>query len=599
MAGRIPQQFIDDLLTRLDIVDVIDASVPLKKAGANYKACCPFHNEKSPSFTVSQEKQFFHCFGCGKHGTAIGFLMEHERLSFPEAIESLAQIAGVEIPYEDYSKEQKTEQSQSQAILSVNKQASEIYQQCLRENKAAVDYLKGRGLSGKTAANFDIGFIPDSWDTLIKVLGKDEKSKQLLKIAGLISENDQGKQYDKFRHRIMFPIRNRKGDVIAFGGRVISKDNDPKYLNSPETPVFHKGQALYGVYELRKYAKDIPYVLVVEGYMDVVALAEQDINTAVATLGTATTTEHIRQLLRIDNRIIFCFDGDKAGKQAAWRALNNALPALNDNAQLSFLFLPDGEDPDSLVKKEGKIQFEARLQQAMPLAEYLFNGVSIGIDVSQLSGKAQMANQALPLIKQVTAPILKELLYTKLEDKVHLDRNKLQQLSPTQGNTNQSHTKPEKHTPYDTSGTVPEYNRQPKTQLLKTDKVTLAISALLVKPELADKVSNYEKIQTLEIKGIQFLCEMIDVIRSTPTISAQSLLQRYVGTKYQSRLEELQANFMMMTRADEVLEQEFVDAIQSFEAKAHEERYQYLLRKLNNKSISDTEKAELKSSYGD
>ncbi len=592
MKGRIPQHFIDDLLTRLDIVDVIDASVPLKKAGANFKACCPFHNEKSPSFTVSQEKQFFHCFGCGKHGTAIGFLMEHERLSFPEAIESLAHTAGLEIPYDDYSPEQKKEQSQSQKILSLNKQADDIYQQQLRKHKEAIEYLKNRGLSGKTAANFNIGYVPNAWDTVIKALGTNDETKSLLKIAGLISENDQGRQYDKFRHRIMFPIRNRKGDVIAFGGRVISKDNEPKYLNSPETPVFHKGRALYGVYELRKYAKEIDYVIVVEGYMDVVALAEQGIHTAVATLGTATTTDHIRQLLRIDNRIIFCFDGDKAGKQAAWRALNNALPALNDNAQLSFLFLPDGEDPDSLVKQEGKTQFETRLQQALPLAEYLFQEVSKDIDISQLAGKAQMANHTLPLIEQVTAPILKELLYSKLEDKVHLSRDKLQNLSPAQNDTPR-YDEPE-YIPYEEEHYTPQ-KRPVKTQQIKMDEIKLAISALLIKPELADNVSDLNKLKQLDIKGIDFLCQMLEAIQSTPSLSAQSLLERYVGTAYETRLAELRADFITIPRDDIVLQQEFSDAIQRLIDKADNDRYQFLLNKLNNKSISDDEKSELQS----
>jgi len=374
-----------------------NSHVPLKKAGANYKACCPFHNEKSPSFTVSQEKQFYHCFGCGAHGTAITFLMEHERLNFPEAIEALAQTAGLEIPYEDFTPGQQQKVNENRKILDLNKSASDIFLKQLRQQPDAINYLKNRGLSGQTAANYNIGYIPDSWDTIITSLGKTDEEKLLLKQAGLISENDSGKQYDKFRHRIMFPIRNRKGDTIAFGGRVITADKEPKYLNSPETPVFHKGRALYGVYEIRKYAKDISYILVVEGYMDVVALAEQGI------------TEHIQQLLRMSDKIIFCFDGDKAGKQAAWRALSNSLSALNDTAQLSFLFLPDGEDPDSLVKSEGKEKFEQRFETALPLAEYMFKESAVDIDMSQLAGKAQLANAILPLINQVNAPIMQEL----------------------------------------------------------------------------------------------------------------------------------------------------------------------------------------------
>ena len=362
MAGRIPSQFIDDLIARTDIVDLIGSRVQLRKAGKDFQARCPFHDEKTPSFTVSRDKQFYHCFGCGAHGTAIGFLMEYDRLGFREAIEELAQKAGLEVPSEAVATPTGPDSAPLYAILEL---AAQVYRRQLREHPdapRAVEYLKDRGLNGEIAGRYAMGYAPASWDFLLARLGTDAGARERLFQAGLITEQD-GKRYDRFRDRIMFPIRDRRGRVIGFGGRLLG-DGKPKYLNSPETPVFHKGRELYGLYEAQQARRKLERLLVVEGYLDVIALAQFGIDYAVATLGTATTPEHLQLLLRSAPELVFCFDGDRAGRDAAWKALETALPLATGNQSLRFLFLPDGEDPDTLVRNEGQAAFEQRLQRA-------------------------------------------------------------------------------------------------------------------------------------------------------------------------------------------------------------------------------------------
>ncbi len=359
MAGLIPQSFIDDLMNRIDIVEVIDGRVPLKKTGREYTACCPFHNEKTPSFTVSPTKQFYHCFGCGAHGTAIGFLMEYEHLSFPESVEELARLAGVPMEYEGPSPNEPVRRKKDESLYDLLAKVDQYYRQQLRQHpqsRRAVDYLKQRGVSGEIAAEFGLGFAPPGWDNLERQLGQSAEVREKLVSTGMLIKKDSGGSYDRFRDRIMFPIRDRRGRTIAFGGRILpdnqEKGDKPpaKYLNSPETPLFHKGQELYGLYEARQALRDITRLMVVEGYMDVVALAQYGIRYAVATLGTATTEEHLHKLFRLTPEIVFCFDGDRAGREAAWRALNNALPVMREGRQIRFMFLPDGEDPDSYVR---------------------------------------------------------------------------------------------------------------------------------------------------------------------------------------------------------------------------------------------------------
>ena len=377
MAGLIAQSFIDDLLNRSDIVEVVSSRVQLKKSGKNYTACCPFHQEKTPSFTVSQEKQFYYCFGCGAGGNALGFIMDHDHLEFPEAVEELASRAGVEVEREASSGgPRQPRQPANSPLYDLLSAASDYYRGALRnhpQRDAAVNYLKQRGVSGIIARDFALGFAPPGWDNLSKQLGGDNLQQQALIEAGLLVENAETKRrYDRFRDRIMFPIHDSRGRIVGFGGRVLG-DDKPKYLNSPETAVFHKGQELYGLYEARKHNRQLSEIIVVEGYMDVIALAQQGLRNAVATLGTATSEEHIKRLFRVVPNILFCFDGDNAGRKAAWRALEATLGNLKDGLQARFLFVPEGEDPDSLIRSEGLEAFQARIaQQAVPLTAYFF-----------------------------------------------------------------------------------------------------------------------------------------------------------------------------------------------------------------------------------
>ncbi|GGK73300.1 DNA primase [Amphritea balenae] len=428
MAGRIPQAFIDDLLARVSVLDIVDARVKLKRTGKNHSGLCPFHKEKSPSFTVNNEKQFYYCFGCGAGGNSLSFLMEHDRLSFPEAVEELAKLAGVDMPKQEGPVDHQREQ-RIKDIYALLEDASAYYQQQLREhpNKAtAVNYLKDRGLTGQIAARFGIGYAPPGWDNLLKKLAKDDATKQRLEQAGmLINKEDTDRFYDRFRERIMFPIRDSRGRVIAFGGRVLG-DEKPKYLNSPETDTFHKGRELYGLYEARKFNQKLDRLIIVEGYMDVVGLAQYGINYAVATLGTATSAQHLDRIFRTVQEVIFCFDGDAAGRKAAKRALDTTLPVITDGKQARFLFLPEGEDPDSLVRIEGNEAFEKRLNEALPLSDFFFKTLEEGADMTSLDGRARYSNQALPMIDEMQPGILKQMMQEKISDLTGLS---LEQLS--------------------------------------------------------------------------------------------------------------------------------------------------------------------------
>ncbi len=413
----IPESFIQDLLNRIDIVDVIDKSVSLKKAGANFSACCPFHNEKSPSFTVSATKQFYHCFGCGAHGTAVGFLMEYQGLSFVESIEELAKMVGMVVPREERSADAVQHQAQKLAAVGLQEslqQAAEYYKAELKKSPRAIDYLKARGLSGKIAAKFQIGYAPAGWQNLHSIFPQYEN--EALTIAGLVTTNEQGKRYDRFRDRIMFPIHDQKGQVIGFGGRVINPEDTPKYYNSPETPLFQKGHELYGLFLARRAIRDAGRALVVEGYMDVVALAQYDIHYAVAALGTATTPFHITKLMRQTDEIVFCFDGDKAGLTAAWRAAMNALPALTDGLKLSFLFLPKEHDPDSYVREFGKQKFEAEIKLATPLSAYITDHLCEDNALQSQEDKVKFLNEAEPILRQIQAPRLSIMLRKRVAE---------------------------------------------------------------------------------------------------------------------------------------------------------------------------------------
>jgi DNA primase len=429
MAGNIPRAFIDDLIERVDIVEVIDHRVKLKKSGKNYSACCPFHDEKSPSFTVSPDKQFYYCFGCGATGNALGFLMEYERLAFPDAVENLAKLAGLTVPREENTdpKQRAREQAQEQArntLYTLMEASSEFYQRQLRESDTrdkAVSYLKNRGLSGQIAKDFGIGFAPPGWDNLSSSIGSsNEKQDRLLEAGMLIHNEEKERLYDRFRDRIMFPIRDTRGRVIGFGGRVLG-DDKPKYLNSPETPIFSKGKELYGLYEARQAYKQLPRLLVVEGYMDVVALAQFDIRYGVATLGTACGADHLARAFRFTNEIVFCFDGDTAGRKAARRALENSLSTMEDGRKVKFLYLPEGEDPDTLIRQIGTDKFTKLIEGATPLESFLFDEMGRNIDTQTMEGRAHLCKITAPMLDELPRGIYRELMFQQLANRTKLN----------------------------------------------------------------------------------------------------------------------------------------------------------------------------------
>jgi DNA primase len=588
MAGRIPQNFIDDLLSRLDIVDVVSARTRLKKAGKNYSACCPFHNEKTPSFTVSPDKQFYYCFGCGATGSAVKFVMEFDGLEFPDAVEKLAGDLNLEVPREGNF--QQNREPQYRELHALMQKASEFFEQQLRtstDKDKAISYLKDRGLSGKAAKFFSIGYAPPGWNNLQDVLAPGEKNdstdnktiKQLIS-CGMTIENDKGRTYDRFRDRVMFPIRNVKGQVIAFGGRVLG-DEKPKYLNSPETPIFHKGQELYGLFEARKIRQKLTRMVIVEGYMDVVALAEYGIHYAVATLGTATSEHHIRRLFKVVPEIIFCFDGDSAGRTAAQRAMETVIPALQDGLQARFLFLPDGEDPDTIVRKEGKEAFEKRLDNSKHLPEFLFDNLKEQVDFDTLDGKARFGQLAAPLISRLPKGMLKELMQQQLAQETGIKQEILAELLPAQedkpqtprvqstvpatmtsanAEVEQGYSEPsaylgaeyhgEDEQEYDVGDFIDTDSLPPTASSAnvsfgnsKEDKqlaiLTQKALTLLVKhPESAQKIEALDDFEA-EDENERLLIEILKKLKQSPQNSSVGLLILWTGTPYAELLKQL------------------------------------------------------------
>jgi DNA primase len=510
MAGNIPRHFIDELLQRIDIVDVVGGFVHLRKAGKEYQACCPFHDEKTPSFTVSPQKQFYHCFGCGAHGTAIGFLMDHQNMDFVEAVEELANRAGMEVPHD----ETRSGGPDLGPLYRALEESARYYGRQLREHpqaSRAVDYLKNRGVSGQIAAEFAIGFAPPGWDNLLRQGGTDPDKRTLLLRAGLVAEGE-GKRYDRFRDRIMFPIRDRRGRVVGFGARALG-DATPKYLNSPETPIFHKGRMLYGLWEARQALRQIPRLLVVEGYMDVVALAQFGIRYAVATLGTATTTEHLDLLFRTAPEIVFCFDGDRAGRDAAWKALETALPAMRDGRGIRFLLLPEGEDPDSLVRTEGPEAFTSRLPRATPLSRLLFEHLESQTDTSSLEGRARLAELALPHLDRMPEGVLRRMMFNELAERTGLTTAQL---------AGETQSRPAAKRP-----------RREQTRAATPPQMTpirLAIALLLQHPHLASGTGATEEWRELQMPGIEVLNKLLAILQAEPTLTTGALLERWRGT---------------------------------------------------------------------
>jgi DNA primase len=483
----IAQEFIDELLARTDIVEVIQPRVVLKKTGQNFSGLCPFHQEKSPSFSVSQDKQFYYCFGCQASGSALKFVMEYDRLDFVAAVELLAGMAGLPVP-QTASRETPERSEHRKSIYQILDQAAEFFQRQLKghaQKPQAIDYLKGRGLSGAIARDFGLGYAPPGWDNLYRDQAKTNLEHDLLIESGMVIRNeDEDKTYDRFRDRIMFPIRDIRGRVIAFGGRILG-EGQPKYLNSPETPVFHKGRELYGLFEARKRTKKLTQLLVVEGYMDVVALAQYEINYAVATLGTATSSEHLERMYRLVSRLVFCFDGDKAGRNAAWKALNVALPLMRDGRSARFLFLPDGEDPDSLVREEGKEKFELRLEQAQPLSEFFFNKLQIDIDMTSMDGKAELSNIAMPMIQEIPAGVFKQLMIEQLSVVTGLAADKLIAASAAAPARSSARAPQASAPPASSPRVSAPPPRREKSDFLR--QVESAVAMLLRQPELAQQ----------------------------------------------------------------------------------------------------------------
>jgi DNA primase len=568
----IPESFIDELMARTDIVEVINARVPLKKAGREFKACCPFHGEKTPSFTVSPSKQFYHCFGCGVHGTALGFLMEYEHLSFPEAVEELASMAGLEVP-----KVPGTGADARPDLHGLLAAVTSFYREQLGRHPDAAHYLEKRGVSEATASSFAIGYAPDRWDALLQRFATDDASRQRLAAAGLIIERDQGGWYDRFRGRLMFPIRDGRGRVIAFGGRVLGA-GEPKYLNSPETSLFHKGKELYGLYEARQALRQIPRLLVVEGYMDVVGLHQAGLPWAVATLGTATTADHLERLFRVTDEVVFSFDGDRAGRQAAWRALENSLPALREGRQVRFLFLPEGEDPDSLVQAEGAAAFTARLKDGLPLSEYLYAELASQVDMESLDGRARLAELAKPLVARVPDGVFRELLIRRIATAVGMADAVYARFV-----TAAAPSAPQPAPPH----RAPRV-RPPGRNSLVRRAIALAVHF----PASAARARLAPGIASLQRPGAGLLVALLEDLARSPNITTGGLLERWREHEASPHLRKLATAEMIATEEGALAELQ--DCLDRLEEDLIRSRHEELFEISRLQTLSPEQRAELK-----
>jgi DNA primase len=593
MAGRIPQSFIDDLTARADIVELIGSRVELKKAGREYRACCPFHSEKTPSFWVSPQKQFYHCFGCGAHGTALGFLMEYDKLSFPEAIEELAGRLGLEVPREASSQPDNT--GSTQPLYDLNLKVAKYFASTLPGDARAREYAKKRGLTRETLERFMIGFAPNSWNELLKRFGTTDADRKVLLECGLIIERERtdsrtlDRHYDRFRDRLMFPIRDSRGRVLAFGGRIIDQ-GEPKYLNSPETLLFHKGRELYGLYEVRQSRTSLKRLMVVEGYMDVARLHQAGVNYAVATLGTATTPEHLRRIFKLVNEVVFCFDGDKAGRAAAWRALANALPEARDGRQIRFLFLPEGHDPDSLVGEEGREAFEQRLDGALPLSEYLATALGDQVDLSHADGRAQFAELARPLVSKVAPGVYRDLLIERLSESIRLPSARLNQLWFNEvTDSSGGHTTATAESPAGRGA-----NRVARARDGGGNKglVTKAVKHLVHFPVIAARVSGAQltQLEMADDAGSRFLFELIDQLQQEPAANTGVLLMRWRERPEVARLTAL-AQEEQPGIDENGAALELAAAISTLSQEPMRRRYQELIDK---EELTDDERMELR-----
>ncbi|MDD5033274.1 MAG: DNA primase [Methylococcaceae bacterium] len=568
MAGRIPREFIDDLIARVDLVDLIEARIPLKKAGSNYQARCPFHSEKTPSFNVNRDKQLYHCFGCGAHGNAIGFLMDYERQSFVEAVETLADSLGLDVPREAETGERRERETEARPLYEVQEQAAEFYARQLREHPEAArarEYLKRRGLSGEIAKRFQLGFAPPGWRSL-----PDTLSAENLLAAGLFISKEGGQYYDRFRDRIMFPIRDRRGRVIGFGGRVLGEET-PKYLNSPETPLFKKHKEVYGLFELLESRQKIERILVVEGYMDVIALAQHDIHYAVATLGTATSADHATLLFRYARELVFCFDGDKAGRNAAWKALEASLPALREGRSIRFLMLPEGHDPDSLVREQGREDFEQRLAKAQPLSDYFFQHLSEDLDLGSIEGRASLYQAAKQLIDKLPQGVFREMMQSRLKELTGYGKVEAQassaRLKPWVQKSDSSRARP------------------------STLRVILAL--LIQNPnwfELID-LETRSALRRAEKAGI-LVTKLFELLDEKPDIRCAGIEERFREEAEDAQVKKLSA--MEIPLSGEEARAEFRDALAQFCKQQREKRLEALLAKQAREGLGEEERIELK-----
>lgn len=565
---KIPQQFIEELLSRADIVELIDKRVPLKKQGREFAACCPFHNEKSPSFFVSPVKQFYHCFGCGAHGTAISFLMEYDHMAFPEAVRELAEMMGMQVPVEQG---ETASVSSNAPLYEVLDKAASYYRTQLKTSRVAIEYLKSRGLTGEIAKEFNLGFVPPGWDNVLKAVGRDDAAVKALQGAGMLIEKENNRRFhDRFRERVMFPIKDDRGRVIGFGGRVIGQ-GEPKYLNSPETSLFHKGRNLYGLYEAKQALRSIPRLLVVEGYMDVVALAQYGVRYAVATLGTSTTTEHVIKLFKIVNEVVFCFDGDRAGRSAAWRAMENALPAAESGRQISFLFLPEGEDPDTLIRKEGKEAFEKRLSSATPLSKFMLDTLTADADYSSSEGRAALVAKLVPYLALIRNGTYRMGI---IEDVARLTGRRSEELTTIVNAVAKGGAGPSP------IAIRPALNTPARK----------AIAYILYRPALSLLVNDLGSL--INDPSLAMLRELLEFTQAHPHINGAAVLEHWRDTEIGTHLDKL-AQAEIVT-PDEALETEFKAVMSDLTGRRPtEQRRDQLIAESGKRDLNSAEKAEL------
>lgn len=594
MAGRIPQPFINELLARVDIVEVIDRRVNLKKAGRNYTACCPFHNEKTPSFSVSPDKQFYYCFGCGASGNALTFIMEYDGQEFVSAIEDLAAQMGLEVPKEAYS----TNQPSYNDLFPLMEKVSQYFQHQLKRNPSAskaIKYLKERGLSGEIAKQYAIGYAPDDWQNLFH-LDKDRDQKQLQKDlvdTGMMIQKENGHAYDRFRDRIMFPIRNRKGQVLGFGGRIIDQ-GEPKYLNSPETQLFHKSKELYGLFEMRRQLRQIDHIIIVEGYMDVVALAQFGVNNAVATLGTATTSEHLQVLFRLCSKVVFCFDGDKAGRAAALRALNHSLPQLKDSREVRLMFLPDGEDPDTMIRAIGCDAFQQQVNQATTLFDYLVEYLTAQVDMNTLEGPARLIHLAKPYLTQIQDPILAAIFQRRLSELSGLTEKQLQQIIPDESTSSVS-SQPINpiQQPVQIKQQSDKKTSQPPSPTNSNNKTVFrrAIALLLQYPD-ALPPADLNWLANIEEPGAKILNQIYQQLTENEHTTTAQLIENWRDLPEAPHLSKL-ASLNLHTEAENV-QVELCEIFTRLEKNYVLKQWDYLIEKSKTQQLSETEKKQLK-----